>query len=124
MARNVHAPQAVSDLPLFRRPDPAPVRAERDRILDRVAKKNGDSFGLAAAAMVVSLLEKNGRMSGEDLVSTCRDFGVTPTSDDRAFGPVFASLSRAGRIHQVGYVDRAKGHGTAGGRVWSLGGAR
>lgn len=123
MARNVHAPQRVDDLPLFR-PAPAPVRAERDRVLAAVEKKNGDGFGLAAAALIVSLLEENGRMSGEDLVSTCRDFGIVPATDDRAFGPVFATLSRAGRIEQVGHTDRAKGHGTAGGRVWALGGAR
>lgn len=37
---------------------------------------------------------------------------------DRAFGQLFRVLARRGDIRCVGYCERRKGHGTAGGRVW------
>jgi hypothetical protein len=33
---------------------------------------------------------------------------------------VFGRLSRRGVIRTVGFCMRAKGHGTAGGRIWGL----
>jgi hypothetical protein len=89
-------------------------------MLTRVAASAGDAFGLRAAEKIIVLLGSNGAMPGEDLVTACRMLGVVPARDDRAFGPVFAALSRAGRIRKAGHCDRAKGHATAGGIVWEL----
>jgi hypothetical protein len=38
--------------------------------------------------------------------------------DARAFGAVIGTLARRGQIEAVGFVARAKGHGTSGGRLW------
>jgi hypothetical protein len=40
--------------------------------------------------------------------------------DQRAFGPVYAGLARRGAIKCLGFCERQKGHGTSGGRIWSL----
>jgi hypothetical protein len=37
---------------------------------------------------------------------------------------VFARLAQAGAIEAVGYTERKKGHGTAGGRIWRAKDAR
>ena len=68
--------------------------------------------------LVVDILSCSTRaMSGEDLVDRCIDAGYKP-EDQRAFGAVFAGLSRAGVIRCVGFAMRRKGNGTAGARLW------
>lgn len=71
-----------------------------------------------AAKFIHSVLVRHGQQSGERLVNIAKEHGYRP-HDDRAFGPVFKSLSRKGLIVSVGYVDRIKGNGTAGGRLWA-----
>ncbi len=45
--------------------------------------------------------------------------GLVP-HDDRAFGQVYAGLSREKLIVKCGCCDRIKGHGTAGGVIWRV----
>jgi hypothetical protein len=72
-----------------------------------------------AQSMVLEELGNKGPMSGEDLVICCRRAGLVP-HDDRAFGSVFAGLSKRGLIRKIGYGPRYRGHGTAGAVIWSL----
>jgi hypothetical protein len=101
--------QRCADLPLFKDAGRACLaKAERTTAFDSVA----------ARAEIVAVLVKTGRaMSGEELVDHCQRRGLVP-HDARAFGPVFASLSKQGRIEAVGFAARRKGHGTAGARMW------
>jgi hypothetical protein len=70
-----------------------------------------------ARAAVLELLADGQARSGEAIVDHCQRLGLVP-HDARAFGAVFGKLRRMELIEVVGYVERAKGHGTAGGRLW------
>lgn len=76
-------------------------------------------FSEKAKAAILAHLRVVGSASGEVLTDVARAHGARP-HDDRAFGGVFQSLSRAGLIRTVGYCARTKGHGTAGGRIWGI----
>lgn len=94
--------------PLFNQPAAAcTAKAERVSGFDTAAAK----------AAVLELLADGRPRSGEELVDHCRRLGIVP-HDDRAFGSVFARLAQAGAIEAVGFTERKKGHGTAGGRIW------
>ena len=69
--------------------------------------------------IVLSTLAKEQALTGEVLVVYCREAGQIP-HDDRAFGTVFAQLSKQKRIKKIGYGPRHRGHGTAGAIVWAL----
>lgn len=73
----------------------------------------------AARQFVLDWLQHNGPTRGEELTVKGREAGLR-AHDERAWGAVFGSLSRRGLIRTVGYCDRARGHGTAGGRIWAL----
>lgn len=73
----------------------------------------------AVSAIVGALSSSCRGMTGEEIVDACVEQGIKP-HDQRAFGPLFSRLSRSGVIRCVGYAPRAKGHGTAGARVWEL----
>lgn len=83
------------------------------------AKRVSDFDLEAVAHFVHGHLARHGTASGEDITNAAKEVGHRP-HDDRAFGAVFATLSRRGEIRCVGYCDRVKGHGTAGGRIWGL----
>lgn len=85
------------------------------------AHRTDPQFSKKAEVAILNHLRTVGKASGEDLTNIARAHGAIPT-DDRAFGPVYASLSRRGLIRTAGYCMRARGHGTAGGRVWELAG--
>jgi hypothetical protein len=70
-----------------------------------------------ARAAVLELLADGQARSGEAIVDHCQRLGLVP-HDARAFGAVFQKLKRAGQIEEAGFVARAKGHGTSGGRLW------
>lgn len=72
-----------------------------------------------AKLWVLEHLKRHGPTSGEELVDGMKTAGFIP-HDDRAFGPVFQSLSREKHIQKYGYAERAKGHGTAGGVIWRI----
>lgn len=76
------------------------------------------SFDTAGAALfILGQLRRHGQMSGEALTDAAKAHGFRPI-EDRAFGSVYAGLARQGLIRCVGYCERVKGHGCAGGRVW------
>lgn len=85
------------------------------------AEKAEAIAGLDIAGAQQRLIEllAHGPMKGEDLVDRLKCAGFTG-HDDRCFGVVFAQLSIRGRIRCVGYYNRRRGHGTAGGRIWGL----
>lgn len=92
-------------------------------ILAGVAAANAEfachEFSDRTRKLIVQYLRENGESSGEDITDFCKQQGVVP-HDDRAFGGVFLFLSRTGVIHATGFCLRRKGHGTSGGRRWSL----
>ena len=77
------------------------------------------NFSTEAAQSIVLTLLQDGAKTGEVLVWKCKEAGQIP-HDDRAFGTVFAQLSKQGRIKKIGYGPRHRGHGTAGAIVWAL----
>ena len=91
----------------------------RNRMLDLSERVTSDEFRERAAAHIVGTLRERGPSSGEVLVSLCEAAGIRSTSS-KHFGTVFAGLNRRRVIECVGYGLRAKGHGTAGSRIWRL----
>ena len=85
----------------------------------RAVQRCAPDFVARAKKFVIGYLAQRGQAPGEIIVDLCKQAGIVAT-DDRSFGAVFATLSRANQIRCVGYCDRKKGHGTSGGRVWAL----
>jgi hypothetical protein len=103
-----------------------PTRASVDDLRDMAmaqvetaAERTRQMFAADAGAFVVRYLRTHGPTSGETLTRECRAAGIEP-HDDRAFGPVYMRLTRAGVIEKCGTVRRERGHGTSGGNVWRL----
>lgn len=95
---------------------------ERDRALVRVeskANRTCPNFTDRACTFVEQYLRRHGEASSEVVTNACRSAGIIP-HDDRAFGAVYMRLSRAGVIVKTGQCIRKKGHGTAGGNIWSI----
>lgn len=88
---------------------------------DKAERKT--SFSVESACVfVLDFLVKHGHSRGEDIVDAAAKtsrFDLTP-HDARAWGQVFATLVRRNKIRCVGYCERRKGNGTAGGRIWML----
>lgn len=96
------------------------ARAEGDRLGNLAADKAEQAepeFRDLAKAFILKYLETHGVSSSELLTDACKLAGIKPP-DDRAFGPVYAALSRDNQIAFAGFCERRKGHGTAGGRLW------
>lgn len=89
-----------------------------ERAADK-AERADDGFRERAQAFVLGYLAQHGPSSGEDITDAAVMAGIKP-AELRAFGPVYAALARRGLIVCVGYCARRRGHGTAGGRRWSL----
>lgn len=89
-----------------------------ERAADK-AQRLDDGFRERAKAFVLGYLAQHGASSGELMTDAAKLSGIKPP-DDRAFGPVYATLARSGQIVAPGFCARRKGHGTAGGRVWRL----
>jgi hypothetical protein len=101
------------------RVEPMPrVTPERDRILQQLEQKQRESFMQDASTVILVYLGLFGPTSGEVLTEACKNAGITPSGDDRAFGPVYMALAKQKLIEKVGTVPRAKGHRTSGGNVW------
>jgi hypothetical protein len=83
------------------------------------AERRDPEFSRKAEEAILAHLRVVGRCSGEELTDIARARGAVP-HDDRAFGAVFKSLAHRHAIRAVGYCERKKGHGTAGGRIWGL----
>lgn len=91
----------------------------RDEALNRIGVVTSDSFRERAAEHILSVLRERGPSSGEVLVLACKAAGIV-SSDDRHFGHPMRALVRRGLIECCGFVPRARGHGSAGGRLWRL----
>lgn len=128
------------DRPCFR-PQPTPLQAAP--IIERgyyeptklqAARARGEDAGRACAekaerttgfdadaarAFVLAYLRTHGASPGEDITDAAKAAGHRP-HEDRAFGPVYATLARRGLIVTAGFCMRRKGNATAGGRVWGL----
>ena len=89
-----------------------------ERAADK-AERQDDGFRHRAQGFVLGYLAQHGASSGELMTDAAKLAGIKP-ADDRAFGPVYATLARRGLIVAAGFCARRKGHGTAGGRVWRL----
>lgn len=91
--------------------------------LSAVVTQNAESacpgFFVKTQAHVLQYLRDHGESSSEDITDSCKKVGIVP-HDDRAFGSVFAHLAKKDSIRSVGFCLRRKGHGTSGGRIWSL----
>jgi hypothetical protein len=72
-----------------------------------------------AAKFIHEWVVRHGDTRGETLVDEAVKQGFRP-HDSRAFGPVISALIRSGQIRCVGYCERTKGHGTAGGRIYGV----
>jgi hypothetical protein len=94
-------------------------KASRDAAMAQVERNAGESFAERASAHILADLAQRGPTSCEILTDRCKLDGIKP-HDDRAFGPVYMSLMRQGKIEKCGTVIRTKGHGTSGGNVWKL----
>lgn len=92
---------------------------ERDAALAQVERNAGKAFAELARAFVLDYLERQVQASGEAITEACKRAGIRP-HDDRAFGPVYMALSRAGKIEKCGSAIRQRGHGCAGGNLWRL----
>ena len=98
------------------------ILAERDKALAQVKRNAGKAFFDAACKRVLTVLAAcSCPLSGEQLTDDCVIFGIVPASGEaRAFGAVYASLSRRGLIEKAGTCQRRKGHLTGGGTLWRL----
>lgn len=83
------------------------------------AERDLPGFSERAGAFVLAYLAEHGISSSELLTDACQLAGIR-AADGRAFGSVYRTLARRGLIEFAGYCARAKGHGTAGGRLWML----
>jgi hypothetical protein len=72
-----------------------------------------------ACKFVLGWLTRHGATPGEELVNNAIAHGHR-VHDARAFGSVFRVLSVRKQIRCIGYCERQKGHGTAGGRIWKI----
>jgi len=115
-------PEQTDFGPLFRPAQPAPPAeagmAAAAACLAKAEQTVGFDAGRAREA-VLALLADGQPRSGEEIVDHCQRLGLVP-HDARAFGPVFGTLARHGRIEAVGFTTRRKGHGTEGARVWQI----
>lgn len=99
-----------------------PVNTLRDQSMaqvERHAEERAPGFKELAMAFVLAYLAQHGAQPGELVTLACKAAGIRP-HDDRAFGPVYMSLARQGRIRKVGTCIRQRGHNTAGGNIWGL----
>ena len=110
----------MSQLDIFTLPTIEQAEAERDTAILRTTVSNGPEFGRMARVHIMERL-KEGPMSGEELVLSCKNSGITPEKgDDRSYGGIFLSLSKKGFIVKAGSVQRRRGHNTGGGILWRL----
>lgn len=75
-------------------------------------------FSERAYAFIQNYAREHERFSGEVCTLAMKEAGIRGT-DDRCTGAIYAKAIRNGVIRVVGYVPRARGHGTAGGRLYS-----
>jgi len=98
--------------------------AQGERAAQACADK-AESLGFstdAARTFVLQWLREYGPSWGEAIVTAAERVGRSDLQahDARAWGSVFSSLARRGRIRCIEIGMRVKGNGTAGARKWSV----
>lgn len=84
------------------------------------AERQAPGFTERAREHILVTLQRLGQASGEYLTESCIGAGIR-APDARAFGAVFASMSKDGLIRCLrSDLPRARGHGTSGGKLWGL----
>lgn len=85
------------------------------------AQRSDPEFSAKAKAAILAHLRAVGQASGEDLVEIAKAHGAIPVNGDKAFGGVFLSLSKSKQIVCLrADLPRKHGHGTSGGKLWSI----
>lgn len=83
------------------------------------------TFGERAYTFIVDYIRAQtalyGSVPGEQATLAAQAAGIGAGRDARAFGAIFAKAIRQGDIKVVGSCPRVRGHGTAGGRLYSAG---
>lgn len=97
----------------------SPARKAGEQGANAALSRAAPDFMERAKSFVHGYLVQRGQAPGEIIVDLAKQSGIV-APDDRAFGAVFAALSRKNMIRCVGYCERRKGHGTSGGRIWSI----
>ena len=85
--------------------------------LDRAESIVAD-FGARAFEFIREYAQQHSTFTGEDATNAAKMAGIRPL-DDRAFGPVYAKAIRQSVIRVIGFVPRVKGHGSAGGKLYT-----
>lgn len=93
--------------------------AERNAIL-AAHEQAQPSFCERARAHVLDYLASHGPTSSEVLTDVCLAAGIAPETTTKAFGAVYASLSRRRLIVSCGLAPRTRGHGSIGAHIWTL----
>ena len=93
-------------------------QAARDAAMTQVEAHAGADFAERARAFVSAWLCGRGPVLGETISMAGEAAGIVP-HDSRAWGPIYAALSRAGVIVRTGYAPRTRGHGSPG-PVWKI----
>jgi len=96
---------------------PRAIGGEAGEACEAKAAEVADFDSRGASDVIYDYLKLHGRTSGEVLVDMAVSLGFKP-HDQRSFGPVMARLVAKKRIKCVGVVERRKGHGSAGARLW------
>lgn len=92
--------------------------AQRNAIL-AAHEQAQPSFVEKAREFVLAYLREHGPTSSELLTDVCLAAGIAP-ENTKAFGAVYASLSRRGLIVSCGLAPRIRGHGSIGAHIWTL----
>lgn len=87
------------------------------------AERDSPGFSDRAKAAILARLAQ-GKASGEQLTAYVKDCGIPLDKNGKELGAIYASLRRKGLIVAAGDCCRAHGHGTKGGTVYRLGGAK
>lgn len=93
--------------------------SQRNAILAAHEDKN-PTFCDRAREFVLAYLREHGPTNSERLTDACMAAGIAPVASTKAFGAVYASLSRRGLIVSCGLAPRARGHGSIGAHIWTL----
>lgn len=107
---------------LFSQPPMEVARKKRDTAMLIVAVNSGEEFQRLARAFIPKYLAEHGPMSGEDITDACKAAQIIP-HNDKAFGPAYTSLSRAGIIEKDMSTPpgpRRKGHASGIAWRWKL----
>lgn len=75
-------------------------------------------FREKALTFIVAHISQHAPVSGESTTLAAVLAGIRPR-DDRHFGAVFQKALREKRIYVVGEVQRLRGHGSAGGKLYA-----